>query len=105
MIELTQAEVERRIAGLDVETSKRTVCALAGHSRIQTTCFGYYYCGRCGTQVGDSLGSIYPQAESVVIVGHDCDVCRKNAEALTWKDTLMGPDPFPATTSPDEVVS
>lgn len=92
---MTEEQVRARIEGLDAETQKRVVCALAGHSRIQTTCFGYYYCGRCEDQVGDTLASIYPGAQSAVVVGCDCIICRKNAETLTWRDTLLAPDPFP----------
>lgn len=70
------------------------VCALIGHSRIQETCFGYYNCSRCGQQLGDTLGGFYPFASEVVIVGHDCRVCRKNYKKCTWRDKLYCPDPF-----------
>ena len=100
--ELTEADVLARIEGLDEERQKATVCALVGHSRIQTYCFGYFYCGRCEAQVGDSLGSVYPGAETCVMVGHNCEKCRKNAESLTWKDTLMAPDPFATEEADDE---
>lgn len=93
--DITEEQVRARIDGMDEETQKRVVCALAGHSRIQTAFFGYFYCGRCGEQVGDTLASIYPGAAKAVVVGHDCDTCRKNAETLTWRDTLLTPDPFP----------
>lgn len=73
---------------------KSMVCALVGHSRIQTVCFGYYNCARCGEQVGDTLASIYPGAEKAVIVGHKCDRCVENYEACTWQDTYLAPDPF-----------
>ena len=73
---------------------KHIVCALIGHSKIQTACFGYYYCGRCSDQVGDALGSIYPQAEQAVIIGHNCETCRKNYKKMTWRDKFMVPYPF-----------
>ncbi|MCA9936544.1 MAG: hypothetical protein H6662_15455 [Ardenticatenaceae bacterium] len=76
------------------EQRNSVVCALIGHSRIQTTCFGYYYCARCGAQLGDALGGVYYGAETAVIVGHKCETCLKNAETLTWQDTLFCPDPF-----------
>lgn len=79
---------------LSDDQRNRVVCALIGHSRIQNLCFGYYSCGRCGAQVGDSWGSVYPEADNVVIIGHNCDTCRKNYEQCTWKDTLFVPDPF-----------
>jgi ribosomal protein L37AE/L43A len=94
--EMTEEQVRERIDGLDAETQKQVVCALVGHSRIQTHCFGYWYCGRCDAQVGDTLGGAY-DANKSVLVGHDCEVCRKNAESLTWRDTMLAPDPFPAT--------
>jgi hypothetical protein len=92
--QLTKVDVKRRIEGLDDETAKATVCGLVGHSRIQTGGFGYYYCGRCGTQVGDTLASDYRGAKKAVLVGHDCEVCRTNAKALTWRDTFLAPNPF-----------
>jgi len=93
--EHTEASVLARVADLGAETQMRMVCALVGHSRIQTTFFGYYYCGRCGEQVGDAMASSYPAAKTAVIVGHGCATCRKNAQTLTWQDTLLSPDPFP----------
>lgn len=94
MTNISQAEVQRRIEGLDEATQKRMICALVGHSKIQDYCFGYYYCARCGEQVGDSLGSIYPDAENVVILDHDCEICRANYKKCGWQDTLMTPDPY-----------
>ena len=89
----TKREVMRRVKGLDADKRAAIVCALVGHSRIQTAFFGYYNCGRCGAQVGDSLGGVYPGAETAVVIGHACDTCRENAKSLTWRDTLYAPDP------------
>jgi hypothetical protein len=94
---MTKREVMERVRGLSQEERNQVVCALVGHSRIQTSFFGYYYCGRCNAQVGDSLGSIYPSAAAVVVVGHNCETCRANAKTLTWRDKLFAPDPFVAT--------
>ena len=33
-------------------------CMRNGHSRLGTVFFGYQYCGRCGQQVGDTLGGV-----------------------------------------------
>lgn len=85
----------RALGTVDEETEKDIVCALIGHSRIQYTCMGYFNCARCGAQVGDPLAGYY-DASHVVIVGHDCDVCRKNFETCTWKDTFMADEPFPS---------
>lgn len=76
------------------EKLRAVTCALLGHSMIQDFCFGYFTCARCDAQLGDSLGGVYPQAKTVVIVGHDCKVCRKNYKKLTWKDKLLAPNPF-----------
>lgn len=94
---MTQAELEKKLAALgpiDEATRNRIVCSMIGHSRIQTYFFGYYYCARCGEQIGDHLGSVYAGAEKAVIVGHNCNQCRLNYEACTWKDKLFTPDPF-----------
>src|SRR6185503_1499613 len=90
----TEAEVLARVEGLTDDQAKAVVCALVGHSRIQDHCFGYYTCARCGAQLGDALGGVYSAANRAVVVGHDCPVCRENAKELTWRDTLMAPDPF-----------
>lgn len=79
---------------LDEEQKKQVVCSLIGHSMIQTAFFGYYYCARCGAQVGDSLGSIYPAAKRIVIVGHKCPTCKENFKKLTWRDKVLCLDPF-----------
>lgn len=91
---ITLGEVKARLKGLDEDTQKNVVCALVGHSRINTTFFGYYYCARCSEQVGDTLASSYPAAEKAVIVDHNCAKCRENAKTLRWRDTFLSPDPF-----------
>jgi len=81
----TKKKLMQKIELLEPESDEqrnRVVCSLIGHSIIQTTFFGYFYCGRCGDQVGDSLGSCY-SAKHVVIVGHKCDVCVKNYNNCT----------------------
>ena len=83
------------ILGIEDESTRNdVVCALLGHSKIQTFCFGYYNCARCGAQVGDSLGSVYSGAEDAVIVGHDCAQCHSNYEGLGWQDKIFCRDPF-----------
>lgn len=78
----------------DDEQKKEITCSLIGHSRIQTFCFGYYNCARCGEQVGDSLGGCYPGAVDTVIVGHKCPTCEANHKKLIWRDKVFCPDPF-----------
>jgi hypothetical protein len=77
-----------RLRGLAADQKGAVVCALVGHSRVQTHFFGEYACGRCGVVVGDSLVGAY-NAHGAVILGHGCATCRKNREILTWKDTLL----------------
>ena len=93
MAAMTKTEVLKRIKGVDEQTQKQVVCALIGHSHIQSVFWGYVYCARCGNQIGDKLASVFDTSASV-IVGHGCKQCRKNARAFTWKDTLLAPDPF-----------
>lgn len=79
---------------LDSDEQRNTVvCALVGHSKIMSTCFGYWHCGRCEAQLGDSLGGVYDGGGKVVI-GHNCETCRENYAACTWRDTVFAPDPF-----------
>ena len=89
--EVTEEVVCQRVLGMPLDTQRSIVCAIVGHSKVQTVFFGYYNCARCGEQVGDKLGSVYDDKE-VVVVGHDCPVCRANAAKLTWKDTLLLPE-------------
>ncbi len=99
--EMTPDELLAKLAVLgpmDDEQRNKVVCSLIGHSRIQTYCFGYYNCARCGEQLGDALGSEYPGAVTAVVVGHNCEHCRTNYEQCTWQDKLFAPDPFPAPT-------
>ena len=59
---MTKKELLAKLKVLDLKDdkmTKKTVCALIGHSNIHDYWFGYHYCGRCGTQVGDSLSSYY----------------------------------------------
>lgn len=93
MTEISLKQVKAKIKGLEAETAKAVVCALVGHSKIQTFCFGYFNCSRCDAQVGDTLAGSYDPSH-VVVVGHNCDKCQKNFKACTWKDTFMAPDPF-----------
>jgi hypothetical protein len=93
---VNEEELRAKLAALGPltdEQRREVTCALIGHSRICTVCFGYRYCGRCGGQLGDSIGSIDPGASDAVIVGHSCDTCRDNYAKCTWVDTLWAPDP------------
>jgi hypothetical protein len=91
--QMEQSEIEDRIKGLEPDKAKAVVCALIGHSRIVTTCFGYIHCARCEAQIGDSLGGSSTTRDNV-IVGHACDKCHENFAQCDWRDTFMTPDPF-----------
>ncbi len=94
--ELTQDELEGKLAALGEITEperNRITCALIGHSRIVTYCFGYVSCARCGDQIGDTLGGM-TSLEHSVVVGHACDICRANYQKLDWQDKLFVANPF-----------
>lgn len=93
----TKAELVKKLKALgniSEEQKAAVVCSLIGHSKIQSHFFGYYNCGRCGAQVGDTLGSSYGGAAEAVVIGHKCKTCEKNFSECTWKDKFMCPDPF-----------
>lgn len=84
----------RTIPKNEKDARAAAICGLVGHSRLRTFFFGYHYCGRCGAQLGDSLGGAYV-AKGVVMEFHGkgrkpkgCD-CREVAKTLTWRDTLL----------------
>lgn len=87
------AKMDLAFSDCDDEKKKAVTCAILGHSKIVTTFFGYVNCARCGAQIGDALGGMF-DGSKVVIVGHDCDVCRANYKKLTWKDKVLAPYPF-----------
>lgn len=90
---MTKDQVEAILANVPDDKKPAVVCSLVGHSQVVTGCLGYVYCGRCGQQIGDTLGSICDLSEAV-IVGHDRDVCRCNYDKLGWEHKLLTPDPF-----------
>ena len=97
MKELTVKQLKTKVAALgNITDNQRNdiICSLIGHSRIQEQCFGYYNCGRCGQQLGDTLGGSYPFAAKTVVRGHNCDTCQANFKECTWRDKLFVRDPF-----------
>ena len=83
----------KSVEPISEEQKKSIVCSLIGHSRIVSACFGYIHCGRCDTQIGDTLGGAYNASENVVI-GPKCDKCVENMKKMTWKDKFLVEDPF-----------
>jgi hypothetical protein len=93
---MTLEELELKLSALgDIsdDQKKSIVCALIGHSKIITLCIGEVACGRCGEKIGDTLMGTYPM-EDVVIIHHNCKVCRKNFKKLGWEDKFMVDNPF-----------
>ena len=88
-------EIIAKVKSLNLGKEQRNsvVCSIIGHSKIVSLCFGYVSCGRCEKQIGDRLGGIFDVTEHVII-GHNCQKCRENFKALTWKDKLYVKDPF-----------
>lgn len=75
-----------------VNKLKAMFCALFRHSLIVENYWGYKYCGRCGAYVGDSLVGPWG-GENAVVIGHNCDVCRKNYKKMGFVDKFMVPNP------------
>lgn len=59
-------------------------CVLFGHTYFITHFFGYQYCGRCGTQIGDTLGST-GIGKCIPLTHHriNCKNCNKIRRRLT----------------------
>ena len=98
---MTRQEYDAKMAALEPATQeqrKAITCSLLGHSLIVTQCFGYIYCARCGTQLGDQWISGYENAPHAVFVGHNCAQCRCNYAALGWEHKVLCPDPFEGNT-------
>jgi len=56
-------------------------CALFGHARVYTTCFGYVSCARCRQQLGDTLAGSFSDAGGVSC---DCTECQRAWANLKW---------------------
>lgn len=89
---MTKAFVQKRIHGLDEETSKNVVCALVGHSHVVHLCLGEVTCARCGDRIGDTWLSS-ADLSGAVVVGHSCETCATNYARMGWRDKFMTPDP------------
>ena len=63
-------------------------CIKHGHAKYVTKSWGYVYCGRCGEQLGDQLGSVY-STEKTLVIGcklSPCDDCDPIKEKLNEMD-------------------
>lgn len=93
---MTRSQLREKLKALGAVTKEQRnaiVCSFLGHSKIVSCFFGYVSCGRCQAEIGDTLGGA-TTLESNVLIGHDCEVCRKNWKGLGWQDKLYVPDPF-----------
>ena len=66
------------------------LCGLLGHSKFTTSCWGYVYCARCDSQVGDNLAGT--QADGVCLdFGHDspCKNCDAQRGKWSWRERLV----------------
>jgi hypothetical protein len=59
---------------LSQEQKAQIYCVKHGHAKYVTAFMGYVHCGRCGQQIGDSLGGIF-DFDGYAVVGHDCPKC------------------------------
>lgn len=73
-----------------IEQRRAIYCVRHGHSRVVTLCFGEVGCARCENRIGDTLMSTFDMSD-VVILGHDCERCRRNAAKLTREDLALLP--------------
>lgn len=90
---MTKKELMKKLKAVEPDSKDQRneiVCSLIGHSRIRTFFFGYNYCGRCGTQLGDSLGGVWKQTDEY-IEGHDDEDCLKALLKMDWRDKLYVP--------------
>ena len=92
---MTRAQVLERLKGIPTAAKGRVVCALVGHSRIVSQCFGFVHCERCEAQIADKQGGAgFLGASECVQVGHNCPTCRKNYRTMDWHDKLLVKNPF-----------
>ena len=63
-------------------------CIKNEHAKYATNCMGYISCGRCGDQIGDSIGGIFDGA-GLALVGHKCDTCTEAFNKLSDIDQLI----------------
>lgn len=73
---------------LSKEQKLRIYCVKHGHANYVTKFWGYVYCGRCGTQLGDQLAGIYDTTHLLVVGCKDknCKVCKPLYKKLNKMD-------------------
>ena len=63
-------------------------CVKHGHASYIWQFFGYVHCGRCGSQIGDRLASIF-DTTNMIMVGHKCSKCSSLKKKLTSIDKII----------------
>lgn len=64
-------------------------CIKNGHADFVWSFWGYIHCGRCGEQIGDTLGGVFSRADKVIVLGckkKPCDVCDPIRKKLSKLD-------------------
>ncbi len=87
----TKTELLKKLESMKIKSAEkkaRVVCAIIGHSRIVSMCFGYVSCSRCQDQIGDTLASSF-DLDKCVVVGHNCTKCQANLKKMTWRDRFL----------------
>ena len=72
----------------------RIYCAISGkHTYFITSFFGYQYCGRCGSQIGDTLGGVGIGYEIGIDEHHpkNCKSCNKIRKSWVGVDRMIKP--------------
>lgn len=90
--DMTKRQLLTTLKTVPEELKTSVVCAMIGHSKIISLCFGYVKCARCDAQI-DQFGSVFDTTDSV-IMRHNCEICQENFKKLGWKDLYLCPDPF-----------
>jgi len=70
---------------LTKEQEAQIYCVKHGHAKFVWTFFGYVHCGRCSTQIGDTLAGIF-SGDGYYLIGHKCKECTKAYTTLSFTD-------------------
>jgi len=74
------------------EEEGKGICKKKGHPNMFYQFWGYVHCARCGEQIGDKLGSIFPMADKMIGVecqDKPCKVCDPLIKKLNKFDKNM----------------
>lgn len=70
----------------------KEICKKKGHSNMVFQFWGYVHCARCGEQIGDRLGGMFPGASMMIGVecsDRPCKVCDPLIKKLNKFDKKM----------------